>query len=152
QTGSAQVAGRTWEVWTGSNGANNVVSFIAPSPIGSLSFDVMEFVDASFTLAGSQFGDSSWYLTSVQAGFEPWIGGVGLAVNSFSASVQDGSWNPPEESTPPPGGGQTTPPPGGSGDCSAALTVVNSWSDGFQGEVTVTANGSIGGWSTGLSL
>ena len=34
---------------------------------------------------------SSWYLTSVQAGFEPWSGGAGLAVNTFSADVVPGS-------------------------------------------------------------
>jgi hypothetical protein len=27
------------------------------------------------------------YLTSIQAGFEPWNGGVGLAVDAFSATV-----------------------------------------------------------------
>ena len=30
---------------------------------------------------------NSWYLTSVQAGFEPWNRGVGLAVNSFSVGI-----------------------------------------------------------------
>jgi hypothetical protein len=29
----------------------------------------------------------SWYITSVQAGFEPWVGGVGLAVDNFSYSI-----------------------------------------------------------------
>jgi hypothetical protein len=29
----------------------------------------------------------SWYLTSIQAGFEPWSGSVGAGVNSFSASI-----------------------------------------------------------------
>lgn len=87
QTGTAQVAGRTWEVWTGSNGANNVVSYISPEPLTSLNFDIMDFVQDSFTQGGAQFGDESWYLSSVQAGFEPWIGGVGLSVNSFSAQV-----------------------------------------------------------------
>ena len=54
------------------------------SPMNSLNFDVMDFVRDTFS-RGSQYGTNSWYLTSVQAGFEPWIGGVGLTVNSFSA-------------------------------------------------------------------
>ncbi|MDT7742209.1 MAG: hypothetical protein QOE59_1287, partial [Actinomycetota bacterium] len=29
---------------------------------------------------------SNWYLTSVQAGFEPWTGGTGLRTNSFSVT------------------------------------------------------------------
>ncbi|MCF4122921.1 cellulose binding domain-containing protein [Antribacter sp. KLBMP9083] len=94
QTGTATIAGRTWAVWTGNNGSNNVVSYVSASPIGSLSFDVMGFVDDTFT-RGAQYGDASWYLTSVQAGFEPWIGGVGLTVNSFSASVTNGGGTEP---------------------------------------------------------
>ncbi|MEU8074721.1 fibronectin type III domain-containing protein [Catellatospora citrea] len=94
QTGTANIAGRSWAVWTGSNGANNVVSYLSGSPITSLSFDVMDFVRDTFT-RGSQYGNNSWYLTSVQAGFEPWIGGVGLAVNSFSASVTTGGGTQP---------------------------------------------------------
>ncbi|GAA1359474.1 GH12 family glycosyl hydrolase domain-containing protein [Catellatospora chokoriensis] len=95
QTGTANIAGRSWAVWTGSNGANNVVSYLfTGSPITSLSFDVMDFVRDTFT-RGSQYGNNSWYLTSVQAGFEPWIGGVGLAVNSFSSSVTTGGGTQP---------------------------------------------------------
>ncbi len=64
------------------------------SVINSLSFDVMDFVRDTFT-RGSQYGNINWYLTSVQAGFEPWIGGVGLTVNSFSASVTNGGGTQP---------------------------------------------------------
>ncbi|MCP2327333.1 pectate lyase [Hamadaea flava] len=45
----------------------------------------------------------------------------------------------------------TTPPPGGA--CSAAYQTVNSWPDGFQGEVTVTAGtAAISGWSVKWTL
>jgi hypothetical protein len=85
--GNTTVAGRTWEVWQGWNGGNDVVSYVAPSAISGLSFDVMDFVrdvDARTQVT------SSWYLTSIQAGFEPWNGGTGLAVTSFSADVTGG--------------------------------------------------------------
>lgn len=82
--GYTTVAGKTWEVWQGWNGGNDVVSYVAPSAISGLSFDVMDFVrDVD---ARTQVTDS-WYLTSIQAGFEPWNGGTGLAVTSFSADV-----------------------------------------------------------------
>ncbi|GAA2693478.1 hypothetical protein GCM10010428_71710 [Actinosynnema pretiosum subsp. pretiosum] len=46
----------------------------------------------------------------------------------------------------------TTPPPGGSG-CTAAYRTTNSWSGGFQGEVTVTAGSAgAGGWSVAWAL
>ncbi|HEX6682548.1 MAG TPA: fibronectin type III domain-containing protein [Candidatus Limnocylindrales bacterium] len=93
--GTASIAGRTWQVWTGNNGQNNVVSYLFQgSPLTSFSFDVMNFVTDTFS-RGSQYGTSSWWLTSVQAGFEPWIGGVGLTVNSFSQAVGGSTGGPP---------------------------------------------------------
>jgi hypothetical protein len=94
-TGSANLAGRTWQVWTGSNGQNNVVSYVSSTAITSISFNARDFILDTFS-RGTQYGNTNWFLTSMQAGFEPWIGGVGLTVNSFSATI---------------GGGQTQPPP-----------------------------------------
>jgi hypothetical protein len=82
--GTTTIGGRTWQVWRGSNGANNVISYVAPSPISSWSFSVLDFVN---DVRNRGAITSSWYLTSIQAGFEPWNGGVGLAVGNFSASV-----------------------------------------------------------------
>ncbi|WP_367128844.1 glycoside hydrolase [Saccharothrix sp. HUAS TT1] len=82
--GNTTIGGRSWQVWRGSNGANNVISYVAPSPISSWSFNVMDFVN---DVRNRGAITTSWYLTSIQAGFEPWNGGTGLAVNSFSASV-----------------------------------------------------------------
>jgi hypothetical protein len=87
-TGSATIAGHTWTVWTGNNGQNNVVSYVG-SGITSFSFSVKDFINDTLS-RGSQYGNTSWYLTSIQDGFEPWIGGVGLAVSNFSASVSGG--------------------------------------------------------------
>lgn len=87
RVGTASVGGRTWEVWTGSNGTNDVISFVAPSTITSWSFDVMDFVDQAVARGMAQ---RNWYLTSVQAGFEPWQNGAGLSVNSFSSAVNIG--------------------------------------------------------------
>jgi hypothetical protein len=148
-TGTANIAGRSWQVWTGSNGANNVVSYLATSlPVTSLSFDVMDFVKDTFS-RGSQYGNTSWYLTSIQAGFEPWIGGVGLAVNSFSSTVTTGGTTtpttPPTNPTTPPT--NPTTPPTGDKTCTATVKVVNSWSGGYQADVTVKAGASaITGW------
>ena len=83
QVATATVGGRSWAVWSGNNGANNVISYLAPSAIASWSFDVMDFVRDTISRGRAT---TSWYLTSVQAGFEPWSGGVGLAVTSFSVT------------------------------------------------------------------
>lgn len=87
-TGTVKLGGRSWAVWVGNNGANNVVSYQG-SGITSFSADLKPFLLDAIT-RGSGFGTSAWYLTSIQMGFEPWIGGAGLAVNSFSASVGGG--------------------------------------------------------------
>jgi hypothetical protein len=98
QVGTVNLAGRSWQVWVGNNGQNNVVSYRA-SGISSFSADAMVFIRDAIT-RGSNFGNTSWYLTSMQMGFEPWIGGVGLAVNSFSASIGGGGGNPTVTRTP----------------------------------------------------
>ncbi|MFG2102591.1 cellulose binding domain-containing protein [Micromonospora echinaurantiaca] len=144
--GNATLAGRTWEVWRGSNGSNNVISYVAPSAISSLNFSVLDFIN---DVRNRGAITNSWYLTSIQAGFEPWQGGVGLAVTSFSAAVNGGG-NPttPPPTTPPP----TTPPPGGSG-CAVKYTP-NSWNNGFTADVQITNRGSstVNGWTLTYSL
>lgn len=84
RVGTTSIGGRGWEVWQGNNGGNDVVSYVAQSTLSGWSFNVLDFVN---DVDNRTRVDRSWYLTSIQAGFEPWSGGVGLAVNSFSASV-----------------------------------------------------------------
>ena len=159
-TGSANLAGHSWTVWTGNNGSNNVVSYVQ-SGLTGLDFNVMDFVRDTLS-RGSQYGTNSWYLTSIQAGFEPWVGGVGLAVNNFSANVTTGGGNqspspspsPSRTTSPSPSPSRTvspspTAPTGVPGTCSATTSIVNSWAGGFQANVTVQNNGSssINGWT-----
>ncbi len=84
QVGTATVGGMSWQVWTGWNGTNNVITFVSSSALSSWGFNVMDFVAQAMNRG---LADRSWYLTSIQSGFEPWSGGAGLAVNSFSATV-----------------------------------------------------------------
>ncbi|MEU5366484.1 cellulose binding domain-containing protein [Streptomyces sp. NPDC005925] len=134
QVGTAGVGGRSWQVWQGSNGSNDVLSFVAPSAIDSWNFDVMDFVDATVARGMAQ---DTWYLTSVQAGFEPWQGGAGLAVNSFSSTVNTGGTTP---------GG-----PAAACEVAVATTV---WPGGYTADVTVENNGSapVDGWELAFAL
>ena len=141
--GNATIGGRTWQVWQGSNGSNNVISYVAPSAISSWSFSVLDFIN---DVRNRGAITNSWYLTSIQAGFEPWIGGAGLAVNSFSAAVNGGGAPPPNPTNP------TTPPPG-----TAACRVTyaaDSWGSGFTANVNVANTGSsaLNGWTVGFTL
>jgi hypothetical protein len=142
--GNTTIGGRTWQVWQGSNGSNNVISYVAPSAIASWSFSVLDFIN---DVRGRGAITNSWYLTSIQAGFEPWIGGTGLAVTNFSASVNGGG------STTPPTTPSTPPPTGGTSACRVTYAA-DSWSNGFVANVTVANTGSspINGWTLGFTL
>ena len=151
--GNTTIGGRTWQVWQGSNGSNNVISYVAPSAITSWNFSVLDFI-ADVRNRGAI--TNSWYLTSLQAGFEPWIGGAGLAVNSFSVDINGGGGpttptTPPTTPTTPP----TTPttPPGGTSSCRVTYAT-DSWNNGFVANVTVANTGSapVNGWALTFTL
>src|SRR5689334_13838346 len=109
--GNATIGGRTWQVWQGSNGSNNVISYVAPSPISSWNFSVLDFINDVRSRGAIT---TSWYLTSIQAGFEPWQGGAGLGVTNFSAAVNTGGQTSPPPNSPPPNSPPpNSPPPGG---------------------------------------
>ncbi|MEU6402485.1 glycoside hydrolase [Streptomyces sp. NPDC046985] len=83
-TGTTKIGGRTWQVWKGNNGSNDVISYVSPSTLTGLNFNVKDFVNGAVS-AG--LATPNWYLTSVQAGFEPWQNGTGLAVTQFHTTV-----------------------------------------------------------------
>ncbi len=145
--GSTTIGGRSWQVWQGNNGANNVISYVAPSAITSWSFSVLDFIT---DVRNRGAITSAWYLTSIQAGFEPWIGGTGLAVTNFSASVNGGGATTPP--TTQPTTQPTTPPPGGSA-CRVTYAA-DSWGSGFVANVTVanTGGSALNGWTLGFTL
>ncbi|MEU0945485.1 cellulose binding domain-containing protein [Streptomyces canus] len=134
--GNTNVGGRDWQVWSGGNGTNDVLSFVAPSAMSSWNFDVMDFVRQAVSRGLAQ---NSWYLTSVQAGFEPWQNGAGLAVTSFSSTVNKGSSGPGT--------------PGGSTACKVAYAT-NVWQGGFTADVTITNTGTtpVSGWKLAFAL
>ncbi|PZG19423.1 glycosyl hydrolase family 5 [Micromonospora craterilacus] len=124
--GTATIDGRSWEVWRGSNGSNNVISYLAPSAISSANLNLLAFINDTRNRGAIT---NSWYLTSIQAGFEPWQGGAGLAVTNFSAAVNGG------------------------GTCAVKYTA-NSWNNGFTADVQITNTGSstVNGWTLAYSL
>ena len=132
--GTANIAGATWDVWSGNIGWN-VISYVRQQSTSSLSFSVSSFWN---DVVSRGLGSNSWYLTSIQAGFEPWIGGAGLAVNNFS--VTTGGTQPTQNPTPT--SNPTTPPNPGIAGCTATAAITGSWQGGFQSAVTVKNTGS----------
>jgi cellulase/cellobiase CelA1 len=132
RVGTANIAGANWDVWYGNYGWN-VVSYVRQSSTSSINFNVSSFYR---DMVNRGYAQNSWYLTSVQAGFEPWVNGTGLAVNDFSYSVN--------------GGGPTGGPTGGPGGAACRVTYAKSeWQGGFTANVTLanTGTSTINGWT-----
>jgi cellulose 1,4-beta-cellobiosidase len=96
---------------------------------------------------------SSWFLIDVEAGFELWQGGAGLATNSFSVNIGGGSpSSAPATATaaPSPSTQATT----STGSCSVAYSVDSSWPGGFLGRAVVTNTGTstLNGWKLGWTF
>jgi Glycosyl hydrolase family 12/Cellulose binding domain len=142
QVGTANIAGSTWNVWFGNVGWN-VVSYVRTSATNSLNFAVNDFYADAINRGHAQ---RSWYLTSIQAGFEPWVGGAGLAVNSFSVTTGGGGGGTTTTTPPPP------PPPGG---CRVSYSSSN-WGggNGFTGNLTVanTSSNTVNGWTLAFAF
>lgn len=83
------IAGVSWKLYSGYNGAMHVFSFVASSQVTSFSGDLRAF----FTyLIGSQGMSSSQYLQSIGAGTEPFTGSNAVLSNSaYSCSLNMGS-------------------------------------------------------------
>jgi glycosyl hydrolase family 12/cellulose binding protein with CBM2 domain len=139
QVGSnVSIGGRGYNVWFGNQGWNTV-SYTMTTPSSSVSnLDLQALVADAMSRGYIQ---PSWWLIDVEAGFEMWQGGAGLATNSFGVTV-NGPGSPPPTSPPPSSPPPSSPPPSSppptGGACSAAYSVANSWSGGFQGQVVVT--------------
>ncbi|GII80353.1 glycosyl hydrolase family 5 [Sphaerisporangium rufum] len=140
---TVNLAGGTWDVWFGNVGWN-VVSYVRTSATNSISFNVGTFYS---DMVNRGYAQNSWYITSVQAGFEPWVGGAGLAVDNFSYNVGGGGNPGPSPSPSNPGN------PGGSSACRVKYTK-SQWSGGFTADlaITNTGSGSINGWTLGFSF
>jgi cellulose 1,4-beta-cellobiosidase len=100
QTGTANLAGMNWNVWTGNQTSWKIISYVLnPGGTSLTNLDVKALINDAVS-RGSL--NASNYLLDAEAGFEIWQGGQGLATNSFSFSATAGGNNG--------GGGDTTPP------------------------------------------
>jgi hypothetical protein len=140
------LAGATWDVWFGNIGWN-VISYVRQQTTTSFDTALRQFADDAIARGYVQ---PAWFLTSVQFGFEPWVGGPGLAVDSFSVSTIDGEAPPSSTTTSLPAATTTTSTtPASGGPVRCRVTVARqSWQGGFVDNVTVanTTTSAISGW------
>jgi cellulase/cellobiase CelA1 len=124
---NVSIGGRSYNVWEGSQGSFDTVSYTMTA--GTTSVSGLDLGPLAQDAVSRGYTRSSWYLIDIEAGFELWQGGAGLATRSFSVNVNG-----------------SAPAPA---SCSASYSVVNSWAGGFQGQVTVTDTGNspVNGWT-----
>ncbi|HEY4674627.1 MAG TPA: glycoside hydrolase [Candidatus Bathyarchaeia archaeon] len=78
------LAGATWEVWYADWASFDYIAYRRTSTTTWACFDMNTFFKDSLSRG---YIDGSWYLIAVEAGFELWQNGAGLASRSFSVTV-----------------------------------------------------------------
>lgn len=86
---TATIDGASYQVWTGNQSSWKIISYVATSPVTSVSnLNLLPFF-ADAVSRGSL--ESTWWLIDVEYGFEIWTGGDGLDISGFSVSAAAGS-------------------------------------------------------------
>jgi hypothetical protein len=80
---AVSLADATWDVWYTTMDWN-YIAFVRTTSVTSATFDIKTFMDDCVSRG---YINASWYLVSVEAGFELWQNGAGLASSSFSVTV-----------------------------------------------------------------
>jgi len=104
QVGTATIGGVPYQLWEGSQPWGDTVSYVMARPAASVRNLDLGALAADAVRRG--YIRTSWYLIDVEAGFELWRGGAGLATDSFSVNLGSGRGNPAPAST------ATPAPPG----------------------------------------
>jgi Glycosyl hydrolase family 12 len=79
RVGETTVEGRGYDVYV-SEGRSRTITYVSHRRLVHAGFAVRSFVDNALARG---FVERAWYLTSIQAGVEPWRGGAGLALSGF---------------------------------------------------------------------
>ena len=91
QVSTAAIGGRSYDVWFGKQAWNTITYSMVTGTTSVRDLDIGQFAADALRRGYIQ---KSWYLTDVEAGFELWQGGAGLATDSFAVNVPGGSSAP----------------------------------------------------------
>lgn len=121
QVATVTLNGARYAVWTGRMPSWNIVSYVAVTPVTSVTnLNLLPFF-ADAVSRGSL--DPSWWLIDVEYGFEVWTGGQGLAATGFSVSAAAGN----SSGGPMPCGAVPSPPTGVMGTAASSSVINVSW-------------------------
>jgi hypothetical protein len=117
--GNVTINGASWAVWTGNQTSWKIVSYVANTPVTSVSnLNLLPFFSDAVSRGSLQ---STWWLIDVEYGFEIWTGGQGLAMSNFSVGAAAGSSSGGSCSTAP------SAPSGLTGTAASSSAINLSW-------------------------
>jgi hypothetical protein len=143
---TAAIGGRSYQVWFGRQAWNTISYSMMTGTTSVRDLDVGQF--AADALRRGYIG-KSWYLIDVEAGFELWQGGAGLATDSFAVNAPGGGSAPiaasPAAARPAPSSAQVA----ASVSCTVTYSVVHTWPGGLQAQavLTNTSTSPVSGWT-----
>jgi len=96
---NVSIGGYTYTIWEARDSTWNVVSYVLNTGTTSVSNLDVDLLAADSVSRG--YMTDSDYLIDLEAGFEMWQGGAGLATNSYSVNIGGGTTPPPTGATGP---------------------------------------------------
>jgi hypothetical protein len=146
QVSTAAIGGRPYDVWFGKQAWNTITYSMVTGTTSVRDLDIGQFAADALRRGYLQ---KSWYLTDVEAGFELWQGGAGLATDSFAVNVPGGSSAPIAAGTTAARPAPSSAPVAASVSCTVAYSVAHTWPDGLQAQalLTNTSTSPVSGWT-----
>ena len=146
EMGTAAIGSRSYDVWFGKQAWNTISYSMVAGTTSVQDLDIGRFAADALRRGYIQ---ESWYLIDVEAGFELWQGGAGLATDSFAVNVPGGSSAPvaadPAAARPAPSSAPVT----ASISCTVTYSVAHTWPGGLQAQaaLTNTSTSPVSGWT-----
>ena len=143
---TAAIGGRSYDVWFGKQAWNTISYSMVTGTTSVRDLDIGQFATDALRRGYIQ---KSWYLIDVEAGFELWQGGAGLASDSFAVNVHGAGSAPiaggPPAARPAPG----SAPVAAGVSCTVTYSIVHAWPGGLQAQavLTNTSTSPVSGWT-----
>ena len=95
---NVSIGGHSYDIWYGTQSVWDTVTYEMTS--GATSVSDLDIGTLTQDMVSRGYTKSSWYLIDVEAGFELWQGGAGLATNSFAVNIGGGASSSPTPTGP----------------------------------------------------
>ena len=146
QVATAAVGGRSYDVWFGKQAWNTISYSMVTGTTSVRDLDIGQFAADALRRGYIQ---RSWYLIDVEAGFELWQGGAGLATDSFAVNVPGGISAPIAVGATAARPAPSSAPVAAGVSCTVTYSVVHTWPGGLQAQAVLTNTGTspVSGWT-----